>query len=84
MARILITYSSVDGHTRVFRKLTDWRPARLAVFAGKIDYQRYGYADRQVIRLIMWLTKGPTDPQACVDFTDWARVDAFAGEIAAM
>lgn len=73
-----------NPYMREFRKLAAWRPARQAVFAGKIDYARYGYADRQVIRLIMWLTHGPTDPKACVDFTDWARVDAFAGEVAAM
>lgn len=73
-----------NPYMREFRKRAAWRPARQAVFAGKIDYARYGYADRQVIRLIMWLTHGPTDPQACVDFTDWARVDAFAGEVAAM
>ena len=37
-----------------------WRPRELAVFAGKIDYPRYGFVDRQIIRFIMWLTGGPT------------------------
>jgi menaquinone-dependent protoporphyrinogen oxidase len=73
-----------NPYMREFRKRTGWRPSREAVFAGKIDYARYGYADRQVIRLIMWLTRGPTDPKASVDFTDWARVDAFAEQIATM
>lgn len=73
-----------NPYMQEFRKLTPWRPARLAVFAGKIDYARYGYADRQVIRLIMLLTRGPTDPKACVEFTDWGKVDAFADQIAAM
>lgn len=75
-----------DGnpYMREFRKLTGWRPRRQAVFAGKIDYQRYGYADRQVIRLIMWMTHGPTDPKACVDFTNWASVDGFAEQLAEM
>jgi menaquinone-dependent protoporphyrinogen oxidase len=73
-----------NPYMKEFRKLTGWRARRQAVFAGKIDYQRYGYADRQVIRLIMFLTHGPTDPKACVDFTNWGNVDAFAGEIAAM
>lgn len=35
-------------------------------------------------RLIMWLTSGPTDPRAVVEFTDWARVDAFAERVAAL
>lgn len=73
-----------NPYMREFRKLTGWRARRQAVFAGKIDYQRYGYADRQVIRLIMWLTKGPTDPKACVDFTNWGNVDAFAEQVAGM
>jgi menaquinone-dependent protoporphyrinogen oxidase len=75
-----------DGspYIRSFRKLTQWRPALVGVFAGKIDYRRYGFFDRQVIRFIMWLTHGPTDPRACVDFTDWHNVDAFAQRVAAL
>jgi menaquinone-dependent protoporphyrinogen oxidase len=26
----------------------------------------------------MLLTRGPTDPNAVVDFTDWQQVEAFA------
>jgi hypothetical protein len=36
----------------------------VAVFAGKLNYARYGFLDTQMIRLIMWLTKGPTE-QGC-------------------
>jgi menaquinone-dependent protoporphyrinogen oxidase len=35
-----------------------------------------------MIRLIMWMTHGPTDPAAVVEFTDWQRVDDFAQRIA--
>lgn len=55
-----------------------WRPRQLAVFAGKVDYPRYGFFDRQIIRFIMWITSGPTDRRDTVDFTDWAQVSAFA------
>ena len=58
-----------------------WRPAAMAVFAGKVDYPRYDFLDRQIIRFIMWLTDGPTDRSAVIDFTDWALVDAFADAI---
>ena len=54
-----------------------WRPQHVMVFAGKIDYPRYGFWDRNIIRFIMWMTKGPTDPKAVVDFTDWEQVDGF-------
>lgn len=54
-----------------------WKPKQLAVFAGKIDYQRYRFFDRLMIRFIMWVTKGPTDRNAVVDFTDWRQVEEF-------
>ena len=31
-----------------------------------------------MIRLIMWITGGPTDPATVVEFTDWQQVEAFA------
>ena len=65
-------------------KRLSWRPKQLAVFAGKIDYPRYGFFDRQIIRLIMWLTGGPTGPRDVVDFTDWQQVDAFADTVSQM
>ena len=68
---------------KLLRRLS-WRPARLAVFAGKIDYPRYGFVDRQIIRFIMWLTNGPTGRLDVIDFTDWAQVDAFAEAISTM
>jgi menaquinone-dependent protoporphyrinogen oxidase len=59
-------------------KQLSWRPTQRAVFAGKIDYPRYGFFDRQIIRFIMWLTDGPTGARDVIDFTDWAQVDEFA------
>jgi menaquinone-dependent protoporphyrinogen oxidase len=70
-----------NPYIRTFRRSTRWVPCVVGVFAGKIDYQRYGLLDRQVIRLIMWLTNGPTDPKACVEFTDWQAVDRFAQQV---
>jgi len=61
-----------------------WRPRAVGVFAGKIDYPKYGPIDRAIIRFIMLLTGGPTDPAAVVEFTDWSAVEAFADRIAAM
>jgi len=54
------------------------------VFAGDLDYQRYGAMDRNIIRFIMWITKGPTDPQTKEQYTDWAVVDRFAEQAAAL
>lgn len=68
---------------KLLRKIA-WRPGEIAVFAGKIDYPRYGFVDRMVIRFIMLLTGGPTDPTAVVEFTDWRQVEAFGNVIARM
>jgi menaquinone-dependent protoporphyrinogen oxidase len=47
------------------------------VFAGRLDYARYGVLDRLVIRLIMRMTGGPTRTDTVVEYTDWQRVEAF-------
>lgn len=71
-----------NPYVKSFRRKTKWSPGEVAVFAGMIDYPKYRFLDRQVIRFIMWLTNGPTDPTARVDFTDWQAVERFAGVLA--
>ncbi len=61
----------------------DLHPTTTAVFAGQLDYPKYGWLDRQMIRLIMYLSGGPTDGTSTIDYTDWASVDAFADAIMA-
>jgi menaquinone-dependent protoporphyrinogen oxidase len=73
-----------NPYARKLLRRIAWRPREAAVFAGKIDYPKYGFLDRMVIRGIMWLTGGPTDPKAVVDFTDWRKVEEFGGLIARM
>lgn len=71
-----------NPYVRKLLRRIAWRPDEAAVFAGRIDYPSLDWKDRTVIRFIMWLTRGPTDPKAVVEFTDWAQVDAFADVIA--
>lgn len=73
-----------NPYLRKFLAKAGWKPKHLAVFSGKLDYPRYRPLDRWMIRLIMWMTGGPTDPTAVVDFTDWQQVDAFAVQIQTM
>ena len=56
-------------------------PALAVAFAGRLDYQRYNWRDRLIIRFIMLLTGGPTDPDARIEFTSWDAVDDFAARI---
>lgn len=73
-----------NPYLQKFLRQINWRPKMLAVFAGRLDYPRYRFFDRWMIRLIMWMTKGPTDPTAVIEFTDWAQVEAFGRRIAAL
>jgi menaquinone-dependent protoporphyrinogen oxidase len=70
-----------NPYLRKFLGQVRWRPKALDVFAGKLDYPRYGFFDRQMIRFIMLITSGPTDPRTVVEFTDWQRVEAFARRV---
>ena len=76
--------AETNPYVRKFLKKTPWVPDLVDVFAGKLDYPRYRFFDRQIIRFIMWMTKGPTDPAAVVEFTDWQRVEAFARAVCAL
>jgi menaquinone-dependent protoporphyrinogen oxidase len=73
-----------NPYVRKLLRRIAWRPREVGVFAGKIDYPRYGFLDRLVIRFIMWITRGPTDPKAVVEFTDWRQVEDFGSRIARM
>ena len=70
-----------NPYLRKFLRQIAWRPQALAVFAGKLDYPRYDVLDRFMIRFIMWMTHGPTDPTAVIEFTDWQQVEVFGRRI---
>jgi menaquinone-dependent protoporphyrinogen oxidase len=59
-------------------------PAIARAVAGRLAYPDYTWYDRAMIRLIMTISKGPTDPTLTVDFTDWRAVETLAAEIAAL
>ena len=67
-----------NPYLRKFLQQITWKPDVLAVFAGKLDYPKYGRFDRLMIRLIMKISNGPTDPATVIEFTDWKKVDEFA------
>lgn len=67
-----------------FFKNIDWKPTVVEVFAGNLDYQKYPFFDRIMIQFIMWITKGPTDSKAKIEYTNWERVSAFGKKISKM
>jgi menaquinone-dependent protoporphyrinogen oxidase len=73
-----------NPYLQKFLRTIAWKPQRLEVFAGRLEYPSLGPVDRTMIRFIMWMTKGPTDPTGTFEFTDWTRVEAFGATVAQM
>ena len=72
---------NTNPYIKKFLKISTWRPKKLAVFAGRVDYPNYNFFDKYIIKFIMFITKGPTDTSQFYEFTDWSKVDNFAKEI---
>ncbi len=70
-----------NPYIKKFLKISNWRPNKIGVFAGKVDYPNYNFFDKYVIKFIMFLTNGPTDTSQSFEFTDWSKVDEFAKEL---
>jgi len=73
-----------NPYLKKFLSQVSWRPDQVAVFAGKIDYQKYRFLDRVIIRLIMYVTKGPTNPKTVSEFTNWEQVEEFGRVVSKM
>tara|TARA_B100000963_G_scaffold320919_1_gene303815 strand:- start:296 stop:817 length:522 start_codon:yes stop_codon:yes gene_type:complete len=70
-----------NPYIKKFLKKTNWRPKKIEVFAGKVDYPNYNLFNKLVIRFIMFITKGPTDTSQSYEFTDWEKVKKFSKEL---
>ena len=70
-----------NPYIKKFLKISKWKPKKIGVFAGKVDYPNYGFFDKYIIKLIMFITNGPTDTSQSYEFTDWSKVDEFAKEL---
>ena len=70
-----------NPYVNKFLKTSKWKPKNLDVFAGVVDYPVYNFFDKFMIKLIMWITSGPTDTKARFEFTDWERVKGFAKDL---
>lgn len=70
-----------NPYLQKFLTQINWQPNVIGMFAGKLDYPSYGFFDRQMIRFIMKLTKGPTDPTTNIEFTNWQGVEDFVEQV---
>jgi len=58
------------------------KPTIAVPIAGSLEYPHYNWFDKFMIRLIMTITGGPTDPTKVTEFTQWDRIDNLAIRIA--
>ena len=72
--------AETNPYIHKFLKISKWKPNKISVFAGKVDYPNYNFFDKYVIKFIMFITKGPTDTSQSYEFTDWSKVDDFSKE----
>ena len=70
-----------NPYIKKFLKISDWRPKKIGVFAGRVDYPSYGFFDKYIIKLIMFMTKGPLDTSKSYEFTDWQKVQVFSDQL---
>lgn len=68
-------------YVRKFLEKADWHPQLVGIFAGKLDYPKYNFFDRTLIRLIMKITHGETDISKTIEYTDWGEVNRFSDSI---
>ena len=73
--------AKTNPYVNKFLKISKWKPNKIKVFAGKVDYPNYNLFDKYVIKFIMFITKGPTDTSQSYEFTDWSKVDDFSKEL---
>ena len=75
--------NSIDTNPYIkkFFKLSKWKPSIVQVFAGKLDYPKYNFLNKIIIKFIMWITNGPTNTDVVVEFTNWKDVEEFANKI---
>ena len=70
-----------NPYIKKFLRISNWKPDKVAVFAGKVDYPNYKFFDKYIIKFIMFITKGPIDTSQSYEFTDWSKVNSFANDI---
>ena len=73
--------AETNPYINKFLKISKWKPNKIKVFAGKVDYPNYNLIDKYIIKFIMFITGGPTDTSQSYEFTDWSKVDDFSEEL---
>jgi|SRR5438105_4028180 len=61
-----------------------WSPALAVPVAGALQYSKYPFFTKLVIRLISKMAGGDTDPSRDYEYTDWNALEEFARRFGAL
>ena len=64
-------------YTKKFFKKTKFKPNIIWVFWWVLDYSKYWFFDKIMIKFIMKLTKWPTETKEPIDYTDYKKLKNF-------
>jgi menaquinone-dependent protoporphyrinogen oxidase len=64
-----------------FQRETGWRPGRTELVAGALQYTKYNFMVRFVMRRIAAANGGDVDTSRDYEYTDWGALDRFAAEV---
>ena len=71
---------AAQRYLETFLRQAGWRPQQTATFAGALQYSRYGFLKKLMMRLIVGVAGGDTDPTRDYEYTDWGAVERFADD----
>ncbi|MCO6564523.1 MAG: menaquinone-dependent protoporphyrinogen IX dehydrogenase [Apibacter sp.] len=73
-------YVDNNPYAKKFLDKIQWKPKNIGLFGGLLNYPAYSIFDKLMIKLIMTITKGPTNTKTIIEYTDWKQVKTFAAE----
>ncbi|HEU4925053.1 MAG TPA: flavodoxin domain-containing protein [Burkholderiales bacterium] len=79
-----VSLGAKERYATKFLRRAGWRPQLTAVFAGALQYSKYGPIKRRVVQAFAAIGGHDTDTSRDYDYTDWKAVDSFATAFSAM
>jgi menaquinone-dependent protoporphyrinogen oxidase len=64
-----------------FVNQSGWRPARIELIAGALQYSKYNFLIRLIMKRITAKEGGDTDTSRDYEYTDWEAVDRFVHDL---
>ncbi|MDR1633433.1 MAG: hypothetical protein LBS27_00585 [Bifidobacteriaceae bacterium] len=75
---------ALHGPTQTFLAKTGWRPDRIALVEGALEYPKYSPINRRAIHCLERALGRPTDLNQSHEYTDWDQVARFGRDFAAL